>query len=295
MLSAECARRTSSPRRLTVIYAREYTRTPVRSQRADSSAILYSVSLVFSCLFFHEDLRESTFANRRFFQERTNPGGYSPGGSSHYHEEPEGSATFPYGRGMKIFIWRLRADSGLRERTLPSRKDALISAYDGYVSQSETPTRPHSAPSTPIVRLIYVFSRVIRPPPPTCALVEEGRSSWRRRASRRPIVERLRRVDVGPTRTRRTIIIDGVVGRVRPGVRGGARRGRRFRVRARGREAGVKSTIEKRGFHQPALRSSLGSSLRGKNKRKDSPRNTLLLSRQEDEVANSRERRNANA
>lgn len=45
------------------------------------------------------------------------------------------------------------------------RKHGLISAYDGYVSRSETPTRPHSAPSTPIVRLIYVFSRVIRPPP----------------------------------------------------------------------------------------------------------------------------------
>lgn len=67
------------------------------------------------------------------------------------------------GKGMKIFIWRLRADSGLRKDPAP-RKDALISAYDGYVSQSETPTRPHSAPSTPIVRLIYVFSRVIRPP-----------------------------------------------------------------------------------------------------------------------------------
>lgn len=69
-------------------------------------------------------------------------------------------------KGMKIFIWRLRADSELRKDPAP-RKDALISAYDGYVSQSETPTRPHSAPSTPIVRLIYVFSRVIRPPIPT--------------------------------------------------------------------------------------------------------------------------------
>lgn len=68
-------------------------------------------------------------------------------------------------KGMKIFIWRLRADSGLRKDPAP-RKDALISAYDGYVSQSETPTRPHSAPSTPIVRLIYVFSRVIRSPIP---------------------------------------------------------------------------------------------------------------------------------
>lgn len=66
-------------------------------------------------------------------------------------------------KGMNIFIWRLRADSGLRKDPAP-RKDALISAYDGYVSQSETPTRPHSAPSTPIVRLIYVFSRVIRLP-----------------------------------------------------------------------------------------------------------------------------------
>lgn len=66
---------------------------------------------------------------------------------------------------MKIFIWHLRADSGLRKDPAP-RKDALISAYDGYVSQSETPTRPHSAPSTPIVRLIYVFSRVIRSPIP---------------------------------------------------------------------------------------------------------------------------------
>lgn len=71
------------------------------------------------------------------------------------------------------------------------RKHALISAYDGYVSRSETPTRPHSAPSTPIVRLIYVFSRVIRPHLwPT--LVEGGRSPWRRRAFRRPIVGRRR-------------------------------------------------------------------------------------------------------
>lgn len=84
--------------------------------------------------------------------------------------EREGEAragrTRPSRKGMKIFIWRLRADSGLWKDPAP-RKDALISAYDGYVSQSETPTRPHSAPSTPIVRLIYVFSRVIRPPIPT--------------------------------------------------------------------------------------------------------------------------------
>jgi len=130
-------------------------------------------------------------------------------------------------KGMKIFIWRLRADSGLRKDPAP-RKDALISAYDGYVSQSETPTRPHSAPSTPIVRLIYVFSRVIRLPIPTRPHVEEGRSPWRRRASRRPIVGRLHRVDVGPKRTRRTIIIDGE-GRVPPRRREVRIDGRRFR------------------------------------------------------------------
>lgn len=169
---------------------------------------------------------------------------YSPEDSSHYRKD-EGRRGRERGRGrtrsrkgMKIFIWRLRADSGLRKDPAP-RKDALISAYDGYVSQSETPTRPHSAPSTPIVRLIYVFSRVIRPSHPYTALVEEGRSPWRRRASRRPIVGRLHRVDVGPTRTRRTIIIDGE-GRVPSGARG-------WSVVSRD-VAGIKSTIEKRRF-----------------------------------------------
>jgi len=80
-------------------------------------------------------------------------------------------------------------------------------------------TRPHSAPSSSIVRLIYVFSRVIRSPcspsitlplpslphPLAAVPVEEGRSPWQRRASRRPIVGRLRR---GSTRRTRTIIID---------------------------------------------------------------------------------------
>jgi len=98
-------------------------------------------------------------------------------------------------------------------------------------------TRPHSAPSTSIVRLIYVFSRVIRSPPspplplspratlrrpchrplpslplaPHAAVpVEEGRSPWQRRVSRRPIVGRLRHGTTSGSarRTRRTIIID---------------------------------------------------------------------------------------
>lgn len=90
-----------------------------------------------------------------------------------------------------------------------SRKRVLISAYDGYVSRSETPTRPHSAPSTPIVRLIYVFSRVIRPLHLWPTLVEGGRSPWRRGAFRRPIVGRLRRRRQPCEPVRNAIIIDG--------------------------------------------------------------------------------------
>lgn len=71
--------------------------------------------------------------------------------------------TDPVVKESMDFSSSVHEPSWTRFGFLLARKHALISAYDGYVSRSETPTRPHSAPSTPIVRLIYVFSRVIRP------------------------------------------------------------------------------------------------------------------------------------
>lgn len=73
---------------------------------------------------------------------------------------------------MWTFLEPTTTYSRLHPRVHPPGKHALISAYDGYVSRAGIPTRPHSAPSTPIVRLIYVFSRVIRPHP---AVGEPGR------------------------------------------------------------------------------------------------------------------------
>lgn len=122
-------------------------------------------------------------------------------------------------KGMKIFIWRLRADSGLRkgpclkERRFNIRLWRLCFTVWDTHSAPFRPINPHSAFN---LRVFASYS----PSHPYTALVEEGRSPWRRRASRRPIVGRLHRVDVGPTRTRRTIIIDGE-GRVPSGgVRG---------------------------------------------------------------------------
>lgn len=111
----------------------------------------------------------------------------------------------------------------------------------------------HSAPFRPInphsafnLRVFASYS----PSHPYTALVEEGRSPWQRRASRRPIVGRLHRVDVGPTRTRRTIIIDG---------EGRLPRGSVWRCANRWSAvswdvAGVKSTIEKRRVSPATVR-----------------------------------------
>lgn len=68
----------------------------------------------------------------------------------------------------------------------------------------------HSAPFRPInphsAFNLRVFASYSSPPWPT--LVEGGRSPWRRRVFRRPIVGRLR-CGVSPTKPSKTIIIDG--------------------------------------------------------------------------------------
>lgn len=195
--------------------------------------------------------------DKKFKWKKKNTQRYSPhGDSSHYRDRKRGRNTSE-GRaerkdswkGMKIFIWRLRADSRLRKDSAP-RKDALISAYDGYVSQSETPTRPHSAPSTPIVRLIYVFSRVIRSPIPlrsprrrgSVAMAMPGVPAPNRRA---------------PTPSRRRPCEDEKDDNNWWGKQGatpGVVRGRTDRSAVSRWSGGVKSTIEKRRVSPAATR-----------------------------------------